>query len=823
MGKENNNRCLQMKSILKQYGMTTAVNHVDFYLNKGEVVGLVGANGAGKSTLMSILTGTVQATDGTIEINGENIPSNKYETAYAMKLGIAAAYQELSLCLNLSVYENFGISHVNHKKLEKIGWRKSLIKFTKDILDECFPDNNIDVCEQVSKLSIEQQQMIEICRAVSTSNLNILVLDEPSSSLGTERINQLHKTVERLSKRGIGVIYITHKLEEIIKITSRTVLMNNGNIKWTGQTKEVQVEDLINMMGGKIKKEQIDRRKMADECEIVLSIKNFSTNKLHDINMTVGKGEIVGISGLGGAGQQTLLNEIFRASKQKKQNEIKIKGNAAYVSGDRRKEGIFPLWSIADNIIISSVDFLTRNGLLDKKKSDDLAQEWYKNLKFKAEGKDASIMSLSGGNQQKAIIGRGIASDADLIILDDPTRGVDVETKKDIYNILYEICKKGKSVLIYSTEDLEMEECDRVYVMSEGSIVEELIGNDVTVDNIIAASFKKVKDEKKNETTKATTKNIFHTGFDLIKNPSIIAILILAIVWGVMGAYNPTTLSAMGMKLLIGNAIPLVIVAMGQMFIILVGDINLGIGTAMGLVNVLSATFMVQNFVVGLLCYILFLAIYSATAALIHIRKMPSIVVSLGMLSIWLGVAIIIQETPGGSAPEWLLNFTNIQTPLLPIQVYICIILALLGYWIICKSKYGLVLRGIGNNPKAVEKHGWSYLVAHIVAYMISGCFVILAGLMLTGVSRGADANGATTYQMMSIATVLLGGCSFSGGYVEPVGVVAAGLAISLISSMLTFMGVNSNYQTAVIGVILLIALIGGGFLKRGGEKGERA
>lgn len=815
---ETRTESLRMSNILKQYGITTAVNHVDFSGMKGEVIGLIGANGAGKSTLMGILTGTVPATEGTIAIEGQEIDLKHYTATEAMNHGVSAAFQELSLCQNLQVYENFAISLLRHEGMKKPGWRKKIADLTRKYLDQCFPDNHIDVRSKVSSLSIEQQQMIEICRAVSADNLKILVLDEPTSSLGIERINQLHDTVDRLAAEGITIIYITHKLEEIVKITHHVVLMNNGEVRWKGDTSTVTIEDLINMMGGKQKNESTQTIADHKHLERLIEIDRFSANGLHDIHMHIGRGEIVGISGLGGSGQRELLNEIFSAVKSGGRKQIKTQGDASFVSGDRRKEGLFPLWSIADNITISGMDKLTTRGLLDKKKCADMAQFWYDKLKFKAEGRDASIMSLSGGNQQKAIIGRGIASDADLIILDDPTRGVDAKTKKDIYQVLREACEQGKSVLWYSTEDNEMEECDRVYVMNEGCIVDELRYEQVTIDNIIASSFKKAEVQ---ETIKKKNEQSFWKNkvLPFLENPALMAGLILIFVWVMIGIYNPNTHTRMGMKMLIGNALPLVFIALAQMFIILVGDINMGIGSALGLVNVLCATILVKNGFLGILTALLFLAAYGAVAVLIHLRKMPSIVVSLGMQSIWLGIAITVQPTPGGSSPQWITDLFKLQTPLVPMQIYLCLIAIAAGWWIVMKSKYGIILRGIGNNPKAIEKHGWSYLKAHVAAYLISGCFVIIAGLMLTGISLGSDANGAASYQMMSIATVLLGGCTFAGGIVEPIGVVIAAVAISLISSMLTFMGVNSNYQTAVIGIILLAALILGGFLQKGRRK----
>jgi ribose transport system ATP-binding protein len=239
----------------------------------------------------------------------------------------------------------------------------------------------------------------------------------------------------------------------------------------------------------------------------------------------------------------------------------------------------------------------------------------------------------------------------------------------------------------------------------------------------------------------------------------------------------------------------------------MVGDIDLGIGSALGLVNVLSATVMVKNFWLGVLCLIAFIVAYTLIGVIIHVRKLPAIVVSLGASFLWLGFALMIQAVPGGSAPDWLSSLFTGEAPLIPLPVYFCIVPAVVAFWIIKRSKYGMILRGIGNNPKAIARGGWSHLTAHLAAYAIAGVFIVLAGISLTGISTGSDANSTSSFQMMTIATIILGGCEFSGGIADPVGTVAGALAISLISSLLAFLNVNSNFQTAVVGCVLLAAL----------------
>lgn len=795
----------RLNNIVKRFGTSVALDGVDLEVQTGEVIGLIGPNGAGKSTLMSVLTGIHTATEGDIELNGVRYDKKAYNTTVARENGIACCYQELSVCNNLTIYENFAIMVMDHKPFGRFGWRKEMAKLAKDMLDDVFPDNGLNVNTKVERLSIEQKQMVEICCAMATNDLKILIFDEPTSSLGTERIEQFHNAIGRWKDKGISIIYISHKLEEIINISTRIVVMRNAKVIQQLTTEDVNVENLIEIMGGKLSSEYVAGNSGKAKGELLLEIDKFSNDSLHDISMTIHKGEIIGVSGLGGSGQRELLNEVFKEFQKRGQSKkIKTYGKASFVSGDRQKEGIFKLWSIADNIVISSLDLISDFQLINKEKSDRLAQSWYDNLKFRAQGKEDNITNLSGGNQQKAIIGRGIASEADLIIFDDPTRGVDAGTKKDIYQIIQDIAATGKSVLWYSTEDNEMLECDRVYVMRDGAIVDELQKEQISVDAVVASSFKKAKTEDKKKKEKA---GILGKLSSWMSSGSGISVVVLAVIWIILSMLNKNVNTRMGLVMMIGSALPLVFVALGQMFMLEVGDINMGIGNAMGLISVIAATFMIANTGLGFLAILGFVAIYTLTAVLIHKRNMPSIVVSLGMSSVWLGIALLIQETPGGSCPEWIMSIFSLQTPVFPVQVYICILAALLSYWLVFRFKYGMVIRGIGDNPGSITKRGWSYFLARVIAYLISAIFVVLAGLIFVYQGRGSDATSASTYQMQTIVVVLLGGCAFSGGIVDPVGVVAGALSISLITSMLTMLQVHSDYRTAVIGIILIFVL----------------
>lgn len=799
--KKGQNPYFKLKDIAKTFGITKALSGVTLDIYAGEVIGLVGPNGAGKSTLMKILTGILPQTDGTIEIEGRT--EEHYNTKLAKKYGVACAYQDLSLCTNLSVYENFALLNVSHKIVDKPGWRTQAKKNAKELLEKYFPGNGIDVTKPVSKLSLADQQVVEICKTLMTDNLKILILDEPTSALSTDKAGQLHKVVEELSQKGVAVIYISHKLDEIGIVSDRIVILRNGQNVGEFSSKEVTQDDLIGLMGGEKKEKKEHTAKENIIGENLVEIKGLTTNILNNIDIHIKKGEIVGISGLAGSGQQELLQAIYSAKSHigtAGKNGVQINSTIAYVSGDRTKEGVFPLWDIRNNILIANLDRVKGKILLNKKECDNSANYWYDKLKFRAEGIESNIMSLSGGNQQKALIARGIASEADIIILNDPTAGVDIGTKQDIYALLDEVKRMGKAVILYSTEDAEIEICDRAYIMHEGAITEELKGEDITVSNIVKASFKKVEKREKTEKKNSLIGR-------LLTSRIALPLLTMLLIFAANVANNPNMMSYMGLRMKLNSTLPLIFASLGQMFIILSGDCDMGNGYSIALVNVIVGVLLTGNPLVGIVGLLIFIVAYMGMAALIHLRNIPAIVVTLGAQFVWYGIALIICPTPGGKCPELISNILRIQTPVVPLPIIIAVLAGLLCWFILYRSRYGMVMRGIGNNPNSVERSGWNYLTAKMTNYGMAGLMVVLAGMTFTASCNGADANSSVNYCMLSIATVILGGCEMAGGIVEPAGVVIAAIAMNLINSLLTAMKVNSNYQTAIIGLILIAVL----------------
>ena len=793
---------IELQEIDKFFGITKALQKISLQIYEGEVIGLVGPNGAGKSTLMKVLTGVLDPTAGKIIIEGKTMA--KYTAKEAKECGISCAYQDLSLCTNLSVYENFAMLNVDHGILTKPGWRKKAKIETEKLLENYFPGNNIDVMRQVERLTLAERQIVEICKTLMTENLKVLILDEPTSALSTDKAEQLHRVVRELSGKGVAVIYISHKLDEIRKVSDRIVMMRNGMNSGECDPDEISTGELVEMLGGTGgEKTSAGSEETVETGGLAVQVRDYTGKGLYHINMYVGRGEIVGISGLVGSGQTELLNLLYDSKKYrgKEKRGVLLNTSVSYVSGDRAKEGIFHLWDIFDNTVIGNLDQVKSGLFLDKKKSEGLAQTWYDKLKFKAEGIHSPIMSLSGGNQQKALIARGIASGAELIILNDPTAGVDIETKQEIYGLLKEAKKAGKAIILYSTEDAEIEICDRAYIMHEGEITEELVKDEITVSNIVKASFKDAKHKKNTEEKKESTVHKVLSSRVLLPVAAMV-VMILA-----NAAMNERILSYMGLRMLVSSAVPLVFAALGQMFIVTAGDVDMGNGYSIALVNVLVGIVLTGNPLFGVVSLVIFIAAYALMGALIHIRNIPAIVVTLGAQFVWWGIALVIAPSPGGTCPDWLLAVYKFEFPVIPMPVVLCILAGFFCWYVLYRAKYGMILRGIGNNPLAVERSGWSYLQAKMANYALSGLMAVFAGMSYTAVCMGADANSSASYCMMSIATVILGGCEMAGGIVAPAGVVCGGIAMSFITTILTSFRVDSNYQTAVTGLILIVVL----------------
>ena len=650
--------------------------------------------------------------------------------------------------------------------------------------------------------------MVEIARAFSAPNLRLLILDEPTSSLAEEQTNQLIAYIKKIKQEGVACIYISHRLKEVINLVDRICIIHNGQNIWDGPVEHTNEEDMLNkMMGslesseeGCVKHNLARHEKVPGYKNVGIEAKGYSDDGvLNNVVFNAEGGEIIGIAGLEGNGQRDLLHAIFKARKGNIK-DITILGNVAYVTGDRKKEGVFYLWHILQNMMITKLSFGRLYDVNNERKLSVHGKTWFDKLKIKGNDIKVPITDLSGGNQQKVLIARAMIANADVIILDDPTRGVDVATKRQIYDLLMETAQSGKLVIFYSTDNLELEICNRAMVMRYGTIVKELTSEEVTQDNLVEASFM-------GEELKPTPKHHkdYGAGGWLSKNSAFIPFVAMILMYVACGLKSKAVFSSYGVNLILSGSAPLIIISLAQMYIIGLGHIELGIGNFLGLINVLCATLLFMNTTLGIAVLIGLILVYACIGIVIYYRNIPAIIMTLGASFVWKGLSLTVQESPGGQVPKWLTYIFNLDTEF-PVVLSIVLVVSVVAY-LFYRSKYGTVLKGFGNNPMAMVRSGWSEPRAYFSVYLTSGIIVLLAGLVLSGINGASDSSASETYTMQTIAAVVVGGGYLMGGVVSIPGAVFGAVTFSLISFLLGFFKISTELTAAIQGLILITIL----------------
>ena len=487
---------LQMSHITKRFPGVLALSNVDFALRKGEVHALLGENGAGKSTLMKILSGVYQPDEG--DIIFECQPVTFANPLSAQSAGITIIHQEFNLFPELTVEENIFIGREfcknNRWRLDEKQQRQAAI----DILQKL--NLNISPETLVADLTVAQQQMVEIAKAISV-NAKILIMDEPTAALTETEIDSLFQVTRLLKEQGTGIVYISHRLEELALIADRATVMRDGQFIATVDYDAVKISDLIAMMVGRDLGNIYPRREPLAQRKPVLEVSGLTRNGvLNNIDFTLYQGEILGFAGLMGAGRTELARAIFGADPIDG-GTLKLNGNVtvikdipdaikqgiSYLTEDRKKEGLALGLSVERNIMLGNYpEYSDRYGNVDSKRCQKTSEEQVKALRIKTPHLEQAALNLSGGNQQKIIIARWVCKDTDILIFDEPTRGIDVGAKLEIYELMNRLVAKGKSIIMISSELPEvLGMCDRILVMRNGRITGELASDDATQEKIM--------------------------------------------------------------------------------------------------------------------------------------------------------------------------------------------------------------------------------------------------------------------------------------------------------------------------------------------------
>jgi len=484
---------VRMQNIIKTFPGVKALDDVSFYLKSGEVMALLGENGAGKSTLVKILSGVYPRDGGTIEVFGDNI--REMTTQKAKELGIAIIHQELNMCQHLTVAENIFLGRERTKGM--ILSEKEMNKAAAEILSRM--NIELDPEELVGNLAVSKQQMVEIAKALSM-NARILIMDEPTSALTSKEITDLFTIIKKLKKEGCGIVYISHRLEELKHIVDRVTIMRDGRFITSMDFDQKQMDEIISHMVGREIKQKFPRVS-CPKGKKILEVRNLNAGRMvRDINLELNEGEIVGIAGLMGAGRTETTRAIFGADPKESGQvfldgkeviihkvEDSIKAGIVLAPEDRKKDGLCTKLSIRDNIALPNLDMLCgKLGIVNRKKEREMTDKTVVSLKIKLPNAEVDAGSLSGGNQQKVVVGKWLARNSRVVIFDEPTRGIDVAAKVEIYNLMNELKQKGIGVLFVSSEMPEvLGISDRIIVMCDGKITGEIMTAEATQDQIL--------------------------------------------------------------------------------------------------------------------------------------------------------------------------------------------------------------------------------------------------------------------------------------------------------------------------------------------------
>ena len=487
---------IELVDIHKTFPGVYALKNVSLSIYPGEVHALVGENGAGKSTLIKVIAGYHQPNMGEYLVNGVNAQIRTPQDA--IHAGVAVVYQELSIVDSLTVAENIFFGRLPKTAYGRVKWRQ-LYQDAQAVLDRI--GLSMHPKTKVGLLSVAQKQMIEIARCVSM-NPKVIIMDEPTSALAPAEIDHILRLIDRLKKEKVGVLYISHKLNEIMQISDRITVLRDGEFVTCLQTANADEAGLIQLMVGRKLNEMFHRESCVGE-EIALQVKNLCTDLVKNINFTVRKGEIIGFSGLMGAGRTELAKALIGADRNisgcidlygsvvPKNSIVKaLKAGIGFLSENRKEEGIFPNLSVKKNTTISSMACCSSLGVIRRAQESGITDNMMKQLRVKTPDQDQLIVNLSGGNQQKVLLARWLAKkNLKVLIVDEPTRGIDVGAKAEIYALLDQLAKDGLAVIMMSSEMQEiLGVCDRIFVMKGGKIKKEICAAEATQELLLTSA-----------------------------------------------------------------------------------------------------------------------------------------------------------------------------------------------------------------------------------------------------------------------------------------------------------------------------------------------
>jgi len=817
---------ISVSELTKTFPGVRALDRVDFSCLKGEVHALVGENGAGKSTLVKILAGAYWPDSGEVVIKGERV--EEFAPQRAQSLGLGIIYQELSLLPYMSVAENIFLGREPKDRLGLVDYQ-TMEREATEILDRL--DGCRDPRLPVWRLSPAQQQLVEIAKALSFDP-DVLIMDEPSSPLAEHELQQLFTVIRSLRERGVTIIYISHRLEEIFEVADRVTVLKDGQVMGTLPVAETDRASLIKMMvGHEVRVAAPPRR--GGIGDVVLEVRGLTrSGVLEDINLVLHRGEILGVAGLVGSGRTELARAIFAADHVDSGSVLlygkpvslssprdSIGNGIALMPEDRKADGLALILSLRENIALPSLRRRQGLGFIKEAAEREMVRHSVQELSIHTPSIEQQVAYLSGGNQQKAVLAKWLNAGPEVIIFDEPTRGIDVGSKAEIYALLRQLAESGKAIMMISSELPEvLQLSDRIIVLSGGRVAGELSGEEATEEKVLALAYKEADTCAAGSATAEVAapgltevRQRFSEALGRVEWGSSAVFLMLALIALAGGLGSDIFLTSANLTNLLRQVVALSLLGIGQTLVILSGGIDLSVSSVATMAIVFSVGLMGgrDEFVlpVVLLCLGIGAIVGAINAFAVIKLRVPPIIATLGTLTIGKGIALIYTRVPIGPVPRSFRFFAQGMIGPLPASTLFLAFVLALGFTLLYKTAYGRHLYAVGGGEEIARLSGIRVERVRAIAYLISGLMAATTGLYLCSRMGSGDPTVGPGLELQSISAVLLGGTILGGGRGGLTGSMGGVLVLMVLNNVFNLLRLHTWYQQIAQGIIIIIAV----------------
>jgi ribose transport system ATP-binding protein len=815
---------LSLGGVSKSFGPVRALADVSVECRAGEVHAVVGENGSGKSTLFGIASGVLKPDHGFVEIDGR--PLHTGHASEALGLGLAMAYQTYSLVPELSVAHNLLLSVRPEYRPPRL---RDAVAWAGDELTRLGMD--LDPVAVVADLPLAQRQLLEVVKAL-VNRPRVLLLDEPTTALGPGEVEQLHDLVVTQVAGGVGVMYVSHRLPEVLGIADRVTVLRDGESQGTFDATEADEDRIVSLMIGQpITLAFPDRGAAGAGTHGVLHVEGMRGERFGPVDLTVDGGEIVGLAGAEGNGQDRIIRALAGVEPIE-EGQVHLDGEpcrwqspaaalargVVLLSGERLRESLFPVLGVRVNATVQVLRRFSRLGWLRRRRETRAVSDVTERLQTRTPSIDHPVRFLSGGNQQKVVLSRPFLRPVRVLLAQEPTQGVDVGSRFEIYDALRQQTAGGVGMVVQSSDPLELAGlCDRVVVVSRGRIVDELRDGDLTADRITAAIVRAQApaEGEAAQPVARTTSSASSPQASAMRRAG--PALGLALLMLLIGAYttlrSDAFLTEFNLNSLLLLAVPLALVAMGQLNALLIGGFDLSVGAIAGLVVVTGSFVLVEPswwwITLGLIALLgISLAVGVFNTVLTHLLSIPSIVATIATLSVLQGVALMLRPTPDGLIDSGFMSYATAGIGFVPYAFIGVVVLALvLDRWLY-RTRDGLVTRAVGFDETAAHRAGVSAGIRTARAFVASALLAGVGGLFLAAQVGIGDARLGTSLTLPSLAAAVLGGAALSGGRGSFIGAVNGALFLTLIVNVLPFLGWSNAWGDIARGAVTLLALV---------------